>query len=210
MTSQLPDGGGGVASSSKTITTSPPLRTASVGCSRTAREVVAYVVAPSSTAAAGTGGGGAIDASAPTAAADTSSACDGASSMLGGWGQGSEEITRVLNARCFRGARLSMLVSVCLRKQRKATSANKSEESRQRRCEVGNLHLGAHPSFLHHAVQRAVLGGHALWARRLRGSSASTRYLNGGNTLPCALGAVPPASATVGVGLWPPPTTRVT
>jgi hypothetical protein len=40
---------------------------------------------PSSTAAAGTGGCGAIDASATATAVGTSSARDGAGSVLGGW-----------------------------------------------------------------------------------------------------------------------------
>jgi hypothetical protein len=118
--SRFPDDGGGVESSSKTITISPPLGTASAGCSRTAREAVASVDAsPSSTAATRTGGGDAIDASAEAAVADTSSACSGTGSVLGGWGRGSEEITCALSVRRFRGARMSMLVTACLKKDRR-------------------------------------------------------------------------------------------
>jgi hypothetical protein len=87
-------------------------------------------------------------------------------------------------------------------RRQKATSANKSEESRQRRSEVGDLHLGPHPGFLHRAIRRALLGGCALRAhwfggcalrvRCLGGCSASTRRLNNGNTLPCSLGGLFP------------------
>jgi hypothetical protein len=60
-------------SSSETITTSRPLGTVLVGCSKTARETSGLVaVSPSSTAAIGTGGDGAIDASTVATAVGTS------------------------------------------------------------------------------------------------------------------------------------------
>jgi hypothetical protein len=62
---------------------------------------------------------------------------------------------------------------------------NKSSwKIQDKRLEVRNLHLGAHPGFLNWAVRRALLGGYMLRARRLEGYSASARRLNGGNTLP--------------------------
>jgi hypothetical protein len=46
--------------------------------------------------------------------AGSSSARNGSGSVLEGWGRGSEDTTRTLNVRCFRGARLSTPVSACL------------------------------------------------------------------------------------------------
>jgi hypothetical protein len=50
----------------------------------------------------------------------------GNDSILGGWGRGSRVTTRALSARCFKGARLSTLVSACLREDKKTTATNKS------------------------------------------------------------------------------------
>jgi hypothetical protein len=74
---------------------------------------------PSSTAATGTSGGGAIDAPTSATTAGSSSARGGAGLVLGGFGQGSEETTRALNSRHFRGPRLSTPVSACLREDRR-------------------------------------------------------------------------------------------
>jgi hypothetical protein len=71
-------------------------------------------VCPSSTAAEGIGGGGAPDASTTATTAGSSSARAGNGSMLRGWGQGSECTTRALNAKRFKGARLSTPVSAYL------------------------------------------------------------------------------------------------
>jgi hypothetical protein len=63
----------------------------------------------------GTGGGGVINASATVAAAGTSSACGGTISVPWGWERASGEITYALDARRFRGIKLSTPVSASLR-----------------------------------------------------------------------------------------------
>jgi hypothetical protein len=63
--------------------------------------------------------GGALESSAATTTTDSSSACDGGGSVLEGWERGSEDTTHTLNARRFRGARLSTPVSACPREDRK-------------------------------------------------------------------------------------------
>jgi hypothetical protein len=69
--------------------------------------VASVAASPSSTAAAGTGGSGAIDGPASATTIVSSLACGGADSVLGGWGRGSEETTRTLNTKRFRGPKLS-------------------------------------------------------------------------------------------------------
>jgi hypothetical protein len=80
------------------------------------------------------------------------------------------------------------------------TSTNKSEESWKTRAEVRDIHLGAHPGFLHWAVRHALLGGGALrallgndtpWVRHLGCFSTSASRLYSGNTPPHSLGGCP-------------------
>jgi hypothetical protein len=116
-TSRFPTGGGGAESSSVgTITTSAPLEPAPAGGSNAAwRAVVSATICSSSTVAAVTRGGGAPESSTVVARADPSSTCTVSGLTHGGWGQGLEGTTRALWAKRFRGAKLSTLVSACLR-----------------------------------------------------------------------------------------------
>jgi hypothetical protein len=176
-------------------------------------------VSPSSTAAAGTGGSGAIDASAAAAAADTSSACGGTGSVLGGWGRGLEEITCTLNARRFRGTRLSTPVSACLREGLRETLASKSKETRQEDLKSGTYILERTRAFFIERSDEPCSGvahfepcsGAARLrptvpgAAPLRPAASTTTTLS-----PVHSGAIPPASATTEAELWPPPATRDT
>jgi hypothetical protein len=76
--------------------------------------ITSVAASPSSTVVAGIGGGDAIGAFVLATTVDSSLARGGADSALGGWGRGSEETNHALNARCFRGPRLSMPVLACL------------------------------------------------------------------------------------------------
>jgi hypothetical protein len=66
-----------------------------------------------------TGGGGVLEASATVTTAGSSSTGTRNDSVLRGWGWGLEVTTHALSARRFKGARLSTLVSACLREDRK-------------------------------------------------------------------------------------------
>jgi hypothetical protein len=70
-----------------------------------------------------------INASAVVVAAGTSSACGGTISVPGSWERASGEITCVLNARHFRGVKLSTRCRHGYEKLKKAASANESEET---------------------------------------------------------------------------------
>jgi hypothetical protein len=67
----------------------------------------------------GAGGGGVINASAVVVTAGTSSARGGTISVPGGWERASGKVTRVLDARRFKGVKLSNLVSAWLREAQK-------------------------------------------------------------------------------------------
>jgi hypothetical protein len=56
------------------------------------------------------------------------------------------------------------------------TSTNKSEGSWQAKAGVGDLHLGAHPGFLHRPVRHALLGGGALRAPLGSGTTPQAWY----------------------------------
>jgi hypothetical protein len=151
------------------------------------------------------------DASAAATTASSSSARTGNGSTLGGWGRCSEVTTRALNAMRFKGARLTPWCRcACEKIESDISKQIKSKDLQQRSPKSGNLHLGAHPGFLHHAARRALLGGCALQASQLGGCPASNLRLSDDNTLPRLLGADPPASTTADVGSWPPPATRDT
>jgi hypothetical protein len=74
---------------------------------------------PSSTAAVETGGGGVVDAPTLATTVGSSSAHGSVDSVLRGWRRGSEETTHALNARLFKGPRLSTPVSACLQEDGK-------------------------------------------------------------------------------------------
>jgi hypothetical protein len=84
-------------------------------------------------------------------------------------------------------------------RRRVSTSTNKSEESRQEKAKVRDLHFGVHPGLLHRAIRHALLGCDALRAllgygvtrvRRLGCFSASDDR-DDGNILPHSLGGCP-------------------
>jgi hypothetical protein len=93
------------------------------------------MVASLSSTAAETDGGGAVGALDSTTTVDSSSSCGGVRSVLEGCGRVSEETTRALNARRFRGPRLSTPVSACLPKdeyQHKQTSRKNNGKQEQK------------------------------------------------------------------------------
>jgi hypothetical protein len=65
-------------------------------------------------AAIETSGSGVVDAFASATIVVSSPARGGADSVLGGWGRGSEETTHALDAKRFKGPKLSTLVLVSL------------------------------------------------------------------------------------------------
>jgi hypothetical protein len=81
-----------------------------------------------------------------------------------------------------------MLVWAYMREDRSKVNNKTSQRIYDRGSEDENLHLGAHPGFLHQAPRRALLVGCTLRARRLGGCSALTRHLNSDNALPRPLG----------------------
>jgi hypothetical protein len=100
--------------------------------------VASVAASPSLTVVARTGRGGVIGALVLATTDGSSSARGGADLVLEGWGRGLEETTRALNARRFRGPRLSTPVSACLREdeyQHKQTS-RKSHDRQKLKSET--------------------------------------------------------------------------
>jgi hypothetical protein len=88
------------------------------------------IVLTSSTPMTGTGGGGVINGSSAVAAAGTSSACGSTISVPGGWERTSDEITYALDARRFRGVKLSTPVSAWLREAQKSGVSKRVRRNR--------------------------------------------------------------------------------
>jgi hypothetical protein len=115
MTSRLPDDKGASKSSSIAATAPSPLGPAMSNVPMIAQGADASaVVSTSSTLVTGAGGGGVIDASTAVATAGTSLACGGTILVPGGWERASGEITYTLDARRFRGVKLSTPMSAWL------------------------------------------------------------------------------------------------
>jgi hypothetical protein len=88
---------------------------------------------PSSTVAAETSSRGVVEAPASATIVGSSLARGGSDSVLRSWGRVSEETTRALNTRCFKGPRLSTPMSACLRedgRQRQQTSQKKHRKEK--------------------------------------------------------------------------------
>jgi hypothetical protein len=129
--SRLSDDKGAAESSSIATTTSSPPRPAVSDAPMSTWVADASAIVPTSSAPViGAGGGGVINASAVVVTAGTSSARGGTISVPGGWERASGKVTRVLDARRFKGVKLSTLVSAWLREARKATLANESGETK--------------------------------------------------------------------------------
>jgi hypothetical protein len=120
-TSRLSDDKGAAEPSSIAATTSSPPGPAVSDAPMTVRGADDSAIVPtSSTPVTGTGAGGVINTSAVVAAAGTSSACGGTILVPEGWGRASDEITGALDARRFRGVKLSTPVSAWLREAQKS------------------------------------------------------------------------------------------
>jgi hypothetical protein len=71
-----------------------------------------------------------INASTAVVAAGTSSACGGTISIPGGWERASAEITCALDARRFRGVKLSTSMSAWLREAQKSGVSKRVRRNR--------------------------------------------------------------------------------